>query len=126
MNIKIMNIKILSVSKLKDLKRQVEAAIHGKVEERRREINAELSRLSYFDTGRTNGATAHVKKKVAYRTGKRLDKISSPKASTPKQSTKPRKARKKARKPEYIVEAQPLMATGAQHIVLRPGFETPG
>jgi hypothetical protein len=61
-----------------------------------------------------------VKRKIAPRVGKRLDKISSPKASTPKQSTKPRNARKKARKPEYIVEAQPLMATGGQHIEAVP------
>jgi hypothetical protein len=36
----------MTVSKLKDLKRQVEAAIHAKVTERRQEIESELSKLS--------------------------------------------------------------------------------
>jgi hypothetical protein len=111
-----MNIKTLSVSKLKDLRRQVEATIYAKVEERRQEIEAELSRLSHFNTGHTKGATAHMKKKVVLRVRKRLDENSSLKASTPKQSTKPRKARKKAPKPEIIVEARPLMPTSPQNI----------
>ena len=38
-----MSLKTMTVSKLKDLKRQVETAIHAKVTERRHEIESELS-----------------------------------------------------------------------------------
>jgi hypothetical protein len=108
-----MSLKTMTVARLQDLKRQVEAAIHEKIEERRHEIEAELSKLSHFDTGRTNGVTAHVKKKVALGARKRPDER---KASAPKQPSKSRKARKKARKPQNIGEPQPLMLAGAQHI----------
>jgi hypothetical protein len=47
-----MYLKTMTVSKLKELKYQVEAAIHAKVTERRHEIESELSRLSRFDDGR--------------------------------------------------------------------------
>jgi hypothetical protein len=47
-----MSLKTMTVSKLKDLKRQVEAAIHAKVTERRQEIESELSKLSRLDSGR--------------------------------------------------------------------------
>jgi hypothetical protein len=104
----------MTVAKLQDLKRQVEAAIHAKVEERRREIEAELSKLAHFNTERTNGVTAHVKRKVAVRAGKRLDEDNSRKVSTPKRPSKPQKVKKKARKSEIIEGPQPLMLADTQ------------
>src|SRR5271154_1467907 len=47
-----MSLKTMTVSKLKDLKRQVEAAIHAKVTERRQEIESELLKLSRLHGGR--------------------------------------------------------------------------
>ena len=47
-----MSLKTMTVSKLKALKHQVEAAIHAKVTERRHEIESEPSKLSRFDDGR--------------------------------------------------------------------------
>jgi hypothetical protein len=44
-----MNFNTMSAAELKDLKRQVEAAIHAKVEERRHEIEAALSKLAHFE-----------------------------------------------------------------------------
>ena len=46
-----MFLKTMTVSKLNDLKRQVEAAIHAKVTERRHEIESELSKLCRLDGG---------------------------------------------------------------------------
>jgi hypothetical protein len=60
---------------------------YRRASERRHEIKAELSKLSDFDTGRTNGVTAHVKKKVALRATKRPDEH---KASAPRQPSKSR------------------------------------
>jgi hypothetical protein len=47
-----LSLKTMSESKLKVLKRQIEAAIHEKVTERRREIESELSKLSLLDDGK--------------------------------------------------------------------------
>jgi hypothetical protein len=87
-----MSLNAMTVSKLKDLKRQVEAAIHAKVAERRHEIETELLRLSRFD-GRRGAKVvgAGAKEMVAVKVGKKLDEplmANSPKASTPKQPKK--------------------------------------
>jgi hypothetical protein len=82
-----MSLKTMTVSKLKDLKRQVEAAIHAKVTERRREIESELSELSRLDGGRAKVVRAGARGMVVVKVGKK------PKASTPNQPRKTRKAR---------------------------------
>jgi hypothetical protein len=83
-----MSLKTMTVSKLKDLKRQVEAAIHAKVTERRHEIESELCKLSLLDGGgRGEVVSATVKEMVAIKVGKK------PKASTQEQSRKTGKAR---------------------------------
>jgi hypothetical protein len=61
-----MSLKSMTVSKLKDLKRQVESAIHAKVAERRHEIESELLELSRFDgSGRAKVAKAGARGMVA-------------------------------------------------------------
>ena len=95
-----MSLKTMTVSKLKDLKRQVEAAIHAKVTERRQEIESELSKLSRLDSGRgAKAVRAGTRGMVALKVGKKLNEpitMNSPKPSTPKQRTKTRKTRKAA------------------------------
>jgi hypothetical protein len=95
-----MSLKTMTVSKLKNLKRQVESAIHAKVAERRHEIESELLKLSRFGGGgRTKVARAEAKGMVVRKIGKKLDEPlipNGPKASKPKQRTKTRKTRKAA------------------------------
>ena len=95
-----MSLKSMTVSKLKDLKRQVESAIHAKAAERRHEIESELLKLSLFDgSGRAKVVRAGARGMVARKTGKNLDEsliANGPKASKPKQQTKTRKTRKAA------------------------------
>ncbi len=87
----IMFLKTMTVSKLKDLKRQVEAAIHAKVTERRHEIESELYKLSLLDSGgRGKVVRAAARGMVAVKVGKK------PKASTPNHSRKARNVRKAA------------------------------
>jgi hypothetical protein len=86
-----MSLKTMTVSKLKDLKRQVEAAIHAKVTERRHEIESELSKLSLLDGGgRGRVVRAAARGMVAVKVGKK------PKASTLNQPRKARNTRKAA------------------------------
>ena len=47
-----MALKSMSVEKLQDLKTRVEAALHAKVTERRRELESELSKLAGYDGAR--------------------------------------------------------------------------
>jgi hypothetical protein len=47
-----LSLKTMTGSKLKVLKREVEAAIRAKVSARRQEIVSELSKLSLLDSGR--------------------------------------------------------------------------
>jgi hypothetical protein len=83
-----MSLKTMTVSKLKDLKRQVEAAIHAKVTERRHEIESELSKLSLLDGGgRGKVVRAAARGMVVVKVGKK------PKASTLNQPRNTRKAR---------------------------------
>ena len=93
-----MSLKTMTVSKLKDLKRQVESAIRAKVAERRHEIESELLKLSRFDSGgRAKVVRAEARGMVARKIGKKLDEsliANGPKASKPKQRTKTRKTRK--------------------------------
>jgi hypothetical protein len=90
-----MSLKTMTVSKLKDLKRQVEAAIHAKVTERRHEIESELSKLSLLDGGgRGKVVRAAARGMVAVKVGKK------PKASTLNQPRKTRNTRKAANSAE--------------------------
>jgi hypothetical protein len=97
-----MSLKTLTVSELKGLLREVEAAIRAEVTERRHEIETELTRLSQFEApkpAKIVGARARVM--VAVKGGKKLDG-SSGADGRPKQLkrtgkvSKPRKAAKSA------------------------------
>jgi hypothetical protein len=118
-----LSLKTMTVSKLKDLKRQVEAAIHAKVTERRHEIESELSKLSRLDGDRRAKAVrASARVMVAVKTSKRLDEsliTDSPKAPTPKRP-KTGKAGKKTLKAESIGEARLLTLSGAEHVEALP------
>jgi hypothetical protein len=95
-----MSLKTMTVSKLKDLKCQVESAIQAKVAERRHEIESELLKLSRFDgSGPVKVVRAGARGMVARKIGKKPDEpliAKGPKASKPKQRTKTRKTRKAA------------------------------
>jgi hypothetical protein len=123
-----MSLKTMTVFKLKELKHQVEAAIHAKVTERLHEIESELSKLSRFDGGRGAKAVragARGMVAVKYRSsgpsskaGKKLDEAlrsDSPKVSTPKRPKKTRKANK-TRKAANVVEANLSSIATADHI----------
>ena len=96
-----LSLKTMTESKLKVLKREVEAAIHAKITARRQEIESELSRLSLLD-----GSAARRMDAARYRNsgssrkgaGRKLDEsliVDSPKVSTSeKQPKKARKAKK--------------------------------
>ena len=99
-----LSLKTMTESKLKVLKRQVEAAIHAKVTERRREIESELSKLSLLDGGeRRKVVRAVARGTVAVEVGKK------PKASTLKQPRKVRDTRKAANSAETVF-SPPVMA----------------
>ena len=104
-----MSLKAMSVSKLQDLKREVEAAIRAKAAERRHEIESELLALSRLDGGRAKVVRAGARGMVAVKVGKK------PKASTPKQPKKPRKA-SKTRKAAHSVNAGLSTLASADHI----------
>jgi DNA-binding protein H-NS len=53
-----MDLKTMSVAKLRDLKSQVEAAISTKVSERRHELESELSKLDGYSGGARRGRPA--------------------------------------------------------------------
>ena len=90
-----LSLKTMTESKLKVLKRQVEAAIQAKVAERRREIESELSKLSLLDGGeRRKVVTAAVRGTVAVKVGKKR------KTSTLNQPKKARGTRKAANSAE--------------------------
>jgi hypothetical protein len=123
-----MSLKTMTVSKLKALKHQVEAAIRTKVIERRQEIESELSKLSRFDGGRSAkvvraGARGMVAVKYrnpgpSLKAGKKLDEslmADGPKASTPKQLKRTKKANK-TRKAANVVEANVSSIATADHI----------
>src|SRR6516162_9299604 len=95
-----LSLKTMTESKLKVLKRQVEAAIHAKVAERRRDIESELSKLSLLDGGeRRKVVRAVARGTVDVKVGKK------PKASTlnqPKKAGKARNTRKAANSAETV------------------------
>jgi hypothetical protein len=116
-----LSLKTMTVSKLKELKRQVEAAIHAKVTERRHEIESELSKLSRLD-GDRRAKAVRARARVMIKASKRLDEsliTDSPIAPTPKRP-KTGKAGKKTRKAESIGEARLLTPSGAEHVEALP------
>jgi DNA-binding protein H-NS len=61
----IMALTTMSISKLRDLRKQVEAMISTKVAERRQELETHLSALSHHDGVRRGGQGAKLRGKVA-------------------------------------------------------------
>jgi hypothetical protein len=84
-----MSLQTMTVSKLKGLRREVEAAIRAKVTERRHEIETELSKLSQFGAIKpAKVVRARARGMVAVKVGNELDEslgADSPKTLTPKQ-----------------------------------------
>jgi hypothetical protein len=93
-----MSLRTMTVSKLKGLRREVEAAIRAKVTERRHEIETELSKLSRFEAAKpAKVVRAWARGMVAVKVGKKLDRslgADSPKASAPKQPKQLKRTRK--------------------------------
>jgi hypothetical protein len=101
-----LSLKTMTESKLKALKREIEAAIHAKITARRQEIESELSRLSLLDgSARVKVVTAAARRMDAARyrnsgsarkgAGRKLDEsliVDSPKVLT--SAKHPKKARK--------------------------------
>jgi hypothetical protein len=122
-----LSLKTMTVSKLKVLKREVEAAIHAKVTERRHEIESELSKLCRLDgggRGRVVRAAAIRGDAAKYRNseptlkaGRKNESLlaKSPKASAPKQPKKTKKVRK-TRNAGNIAKARLSTLFGAEHV----------
>jgi hypothetical protein len=124
-----LSLKTMTESKLKVLKREVEAALHAKVAARRQEIESELSRLSLLDGGgrpkvvraaaKRMGAAKYRKPASASKAaGRKLDEAlvaASLKAS--KSAKQPKKTRKtkKMRNVENITPAALLTAAKIEH-----------
>ena len=110
-----MSLKTMTVSKLKDLKRQVEAAIHAKVAERRHEIETELSKLSQFEAVEPAIVRTRARGMFAAKVAKKLDKglgADGAKVSRPKQ----RKQLKRSRNASKLRKA----ANGADTVLSFP------
>jgi hypothetical protein len=124
-----LSLKTMTESKLKVLKREVEAAIHAKITARRQEIESELSKLSLLDGGgrpkvvraaaRGMGAAKYQNsaspRKAA---GRKLNEslvAASPKAST--SAKRPTKAKKtnKVRNAGQIAQAIVLASAEIEH-----------
>jgi hypothetical protein len=131
-----LSLKTMTESKLKVLKREVEAALQAKVAARRQEIESELSRLSLLDGGgrpkvvraaaKGMGAAKHRKFSFASKAaGRKLDEslvAASPKAST---SAKQPKKTKKTKKMRNVENTTPVLLTsikteGAEPLCLEP------
>jgi hypothetical protein len=93
-----MSLKTMTVSELKSLRREVEAAIRAKVTVRRHEIEAELSKLSQFEAAKpAKVVRVWARGMGAVKAGKKLDwslGADSPKALTPKQPKRTRRTRR--------------------------------
>jgi hypothetical protein len=122
-----LSLKTMTVSKLKVLKREVEAAIRAKVTERRHEIESELSELCRLDgggRGRVVRAAAIGTDAAKYRNseptlkaGRKNESLlaKSPKASAPKQPKKTEKVRK-TRNAGNIAKARLSTLPAAGHV----------
>ena len=124
-----LSLKTMTESKLKVLRREVEAAIHAKIAARRQEIESELSRLSLLDRGGPPKVVRAVAKRMGaakYRkpasaskaAGRKMDAslvAASPKAST--SAKRPKKAKKtnKVRNAGQIAQAIVLASAEIDH-----------
>jgi hypothetical protein len=121
----------MTESKLKVLKREVEAAIHAKITARRREIESELSRLSLLDgsaTAKVVRAAARGMDAAKYQNSapprKAADRklnesliTDSPKVST--SARQPKKARK-TKKMRNVENSTPVLLTSTKTEVAEP------
>jgi hypothetical protein len=126
-----LSLKTMTESRLKVLKREVEAAIHAKITARRQEIESELSRLSLLDgsarpkvvraAAKGMGAAKYRKPaSTSKAAGRKLDELlvaASPKAST--SAKQPRKTRK-TKKMRNIENITPVLLTSAKTEVAEP------
>jgi hypothetical protein len=125
----------MTVSKLKALKREVEAAITAKVNQRRTEIEFELSKLSRLEGGRIAKAVgARATTMVGIRVGKKPDKpltASKRKPSVPKRQKKIRGSASMSAVPstlaiaangeaDPLAEALPLEAGAVEVVAIEP------
>jgi hypothetical protein len=93
-----MSLKTMTVSKLKGLRLEVEAAIRAKVLKRQHEIEIELSKLSQFEVAKpAKVVRPRARGVVAAKVAKKLDQslgADSPEPSTPKQPKQLKRSRK--------------------------------
>jgi hypothetical protein len=93
-----MSLNTMTVSKLKGLRLEVEAAIRAKVLKRRHEIETELSKLSQFEAAKpAKVVRTWARGMVAAKVAKKLDEslaADSPEPSTPKEPKQLRRSRK--------------------------------
>jgi hypothetical protein len=124
-----MSLKTMTVSKLKGLRHEVEAAIRAKVTERRHEIQTELSKLSQFEAAKpAKVVRAWTKGMVAVKVGKKLDEslgADSPKPLTPKQPRQLKRTRKasklrKAAKSADTGLSSPATANNVEALPIEP------
>jgi hypothetical protein len=103
-----MSLQTMTVSKLKGLRLEVEAAIRVKVTERRHEIETELSKLSRFEAAKTAKVVrTWARGMVAVKVGKKPYEspgADSPKVLTPKQPKQLKRTRK-AKKPRRAAKS---------------------
>jgi hypothetical protein len=121
-----LSLKTMTESKLKVLKREVEAALQARVATRRQEIESELSRLSLLDGGgrpkvvraaaKRMGAAKYRKPASASKAaGRKLDKTliaDGPKVST--SPTQPKKTRNKKKVRDTGSVTQPVLLTSTK------------
>ena len=124
-----LSLKTMTESKLKVLKREIEAALQARVAARRQEIESELSRLSLLDGGgrpkvvraaaKGMGAAKYRKPGSASKAaGRKLDEsliADSPKASTSAKQPKKTRKTKKMRNAGDIVPAVILRSAKIEH-----------
>jgi hypothetical protein len=124
-----LSLKTMTESKLKVLKREVEAAIHAKIRARRQEIESELSRLSLLDgSARAKviraaasgmGAAKYQNSAAASKAaGRKLEKshiADSPKVATSAQQPKKARKTKKVRNAGDIALAVLLTSAKIEH-----------
>jgi len=124
-----LSLKTMTESKLKVLKREVEAAIHAKVIARRQEIESALSKLSLLDGGgraKVVRAAAQRMGAVKYRNsaparkaaGRKLDEsLIADGAKLSTSSKQPKKTRKPRTAPDAanITQAVPLISAKIDH-----------
>jgi hypothetical protein len=124
-----MSLKTMTVSKLKGLRREVEAAIRAKVTERRHEIETKLSKLSQFEAIKpAKIVRARARGMVAVKVGNKLDEslgADSPKGLTPKQPTQLKQTKKvsklrKAAKSADTGLSSPATANNIEALPIEP------